>query len=64
MRMASHKVECLRCGAYRSVSDTGPRRVDTGECPRCGYVGWVPAPNGARIKLRYDLSMARRLGRR
>lgn len=41
MRMASHKVECLRCGAYRSVSDAGPRRVDTGECPRCGYVGWA-----------------------
>jgi hypothetical protein len=39
--MASHKVECLRCGASRSVSDDGRHRVDAGECPRCGYVGWA-----------------------
>jgi hypothetical protein len=41
VRMASHKIECLRCGAYRSVSDGGRHRLDAGECPRCGYVGWA-----------------------
>jgi hypothetical protein len=39
--MASHKVECLRCGEYRSVTDDGRHRLDPGECPRCGYVGWA-----------------------
>ena len=41
MRMASHTVECLRCGADRTVSEDGRHRVDAGECPRCGYVGWA-----------------------
>jgi hypothetical protein len=39
--MASHEVECLRCGAFRSVGKDGRDRVDAGECPRCTYVGWA-----------------------
>ncbi len=41
--MASHKVECLRCGAFRSVSDDRRDRVNPGECPHCTYVGWALA---------------------
>jgi transposase len=29
-------VECLRCGETREISGR-----DTGECPRCEYVGWA-----------------------
>jgi predicted nucleic acid-binding Zn-ribbon protein len=34
------RFQCLCCGAVRIVSDCG-RRVDAGECPQCGYVGWT-----------------------
>jgi hypothetical protein len=30
-------LECLRCGDTREVAGR-----DTGECPRCEYVGWAP----------------------
>jgi hypothetical protein len=30
-------IECLHCGKRRTVE-----RHDTGECPRCTYVGWAP----------------------
>lgn len=30
-------MECLNCGKTRRVGD------DTGECIRCGYVGWADA---------------------
>ncbi|MDQ3778073.1 MAG: hypothetical protein M3310_04300 [Actinomycetota bacterium] len=39
--MEKQRVECLSCGALRNVRGTRPRRVDAGECPRCGYVGWA-----------------------
>ena len=39
-RMERLELECLGCGAVRKV-DGAPRRVDTGECPRCRYVGWA-----------------------
>jgi hypothetical protein len=35
-------VECLRCGCTRLVARTVFRRLDTPECPRCGYLGWAP----------------------
>jgi len=30
-------VECLNCGKTRGIVSA----TSTGECPRCGYVGWV-----------------------
>jgi hypothetical protein len=33
------QIECLACGAVRVVH--GLRKEDTGECPRCHYVGWA-----------------------
>jgi hypothetical protein len=38
--MAKHLLECLRCGTTRELVVTDPR-VNTGECPRCHYVGWA-----------------------
>jgi hypothetical protein len=35
---APTKIECLACGETRIVYGLG--RGDTGECPRCRYVGW------------------------
>lgn len=52
--MEKLRIECLSCGARRTVADVGPH-LDPGECPRCEYVGW------ARVE---DLSdVARRLMR-
>jgi Zn-finger nucleic acid-binding protein len=34
-------VECLACGAARSVVHTERHRLEPGECLRCGYVGWA-----------------------
>jgi hypothetical protein len=31
------QIECLACGAER-VLEPG---TETGECPRCGYLGWT-----------------------
>jgi hypothetical protein len=38
---APRPIECLACGAVRLVS--GSRIEATGECERCGYVGWTYA---------------------
>ncbi|HEY3069632.1 MAG TPA: hypothetical protein VGJ34_04895 [Gaiellaceae bacterium] len=38
-----HAVECLRCGNFRTVERERSARLDPGECPRCGYVGWALA---------------------
>ena len=32
------EVECLACGARRSVARAEP---SAGECPSCGYLGWA-----------------------
>ena len=32
-------VECLACGAERSVPGLGLGEI--GECPACGYTGWA-----------------------
>jgi Zn ribbon nucleic-acid-binding protein len=39
--VATEGIECLRCGAVRSLEARARRRLDGGECPRCGYVGWA-----------------------
>jgi uncharacterized paraquat-inducible protein A len=33
------EIECLTCGAVRVVLGTSSE--ETGECPRCGYLGWA-----------------------
>ena len=33
------QIECLACGATRVVS--GLATHETGECPRCRYLGWT-----------------------
>jgi hypothetical protein len=40
--MASLRAECLRCGEIRELDRESRGQVDTGECPRCTYVGWAP----------------------
>jgi hypothetical protein len=36
----SGKIECLGCGAVRSLVE---ETRQPGECPRCGYLGWAPS---------------------
>ena len=34
-------MECLRCGENHRL-ESGPwRQLQSGECPRCGYLGWT-----------------------
>jgi uncharacterized protein (DUF2461 family) len=42
-RIERIRVECLGCGEARTVPGSGAVRLDPGECPRCGYVGWAPS---------------------
>jgi Zn-finger nucleic acid-binding protein len=39
--MAPANLECLGCGARRPVIQLATTTVGSGECPRCGYVGWA-----------------------
>jgi hypothetical protein len=39
--MASLRIECLRCGEVRAHRTAPKHHIDSGECPRCGYVGWA-----------------------
>jgi Zn ribbon nucleic-acid-binding protein len=39
--MAPSSVECLACGERRSLDSRAQTNLATGECPRCGYVGWA-----------------------
>ena len=41
--MTPSSLECLACGKRRSAVDSVHSHLATGECPRCGYVGWAPA---------------------
>jgi hypothetical protein len=56
--MEELRVECLGCGEARTCApDPDARRVDPGECPRCGYLGWAPStaltePTRRRIRER------------
>lgn len=36
-------VECLRCGSNRETAPLRGERLEPGECPRCGYLGWALA---------------------
>jgi hypothetical protein len=40
--MTASVLECLACGARRAAADTHSH-LASGECPRCGYVGWASA---------------------
>jgi uncharacterized Zn finger protein len=49
------RVECLSCGARRVVVAAHQGHTDTGECHRCGYVGWAGSDDlnpSARRQLR------------
>jgi uncharacterized protein (DUF2461 family) len=38
------RVECLGCGEARAVTAPAEAdKLDPGECPRCGYLGWAPS---------------------
>lgn len=39
--MPAPNVECLRCGTPRAAGERRAHRLDPGECPRCGYLGWA-----------------------
>jgi hypothetical protein len=39
--MASERIECLRCGAVRSLEPRERRGLEGDECRRCRYVGWA-----------------------
>jgi Zn ribbon nucleic-acid-binding protein len=39
--MVQWTVECLNCGDRRHVAAANVQQADTGECLRCGYVGWA-----------------------
>jgi hypothetical protein len=42
--MDALRIECLGCGEARMHAPApDARRLDPGECPRCGYVGWAPS---------------------
>jgi hypothetical protein len=41
--MRSFAVECLGCGTARLARHDAHRRLESPECPRCGYLGWAPA---------------------
>ena len=61
--METLSVECLRCGDRRDVHARA-HRSDTGECLRCGYVGWAPSvtlDEAARRSLRVRPLEIRRL---
>jgi hypothetical protein len=39
--MAPATLECLGCGARRFVIQLAHTTLASGQCPRCGYVGWA-----------------------
>jgi len=34
-------IECLCCGEQRPYTTDPGRHAESGECPRCRYVGWA-----------------------
>ena len=36
-------MECLSCGHERTLDRPEGRVLASGECDRCGYLGWAPA---------------------
>jgi hypothetical protein len=62
--MRTQRIECLRCGAVRSLEAREQRRLDGGECLSCGYVGWALSAeldDGQRQALRNRAPSTRRL---
>jgi hypothetical protein len=55
-------LECLRCGETREVEHEPRRRVEAGECARCGYLGWALTTDLTELVRR--LLRERPLGRR
>jgi hypothetical protein len=39
--MVQKAIECLGCGKRRTVRAVNLHHLATGECARCGYVGWA-----------------------
>jgi hypothetical protein len=39
--MTPNSLECLGCGARRAVLSHVHSHLESGECGRCGYVGWA-----------------------
>jgi transposase len=57
-------VECLRCGSQHELVRSPWRQLQSGNCPRCGYVGWADVGSldeGARRALRERPLEARRV---
>ena len=45
-------VQCLLCGAHYAKPDTPKTAAANPGCPRCGYLGWLPASPGDPAALR------------
>jgi ribosomal protein S27AE len=58
-------VECLNCGDERTLAYPEGRVVASGECGRCGYLGWAPAgqlsEDARRLLREHPLAERRRL---
>jgi hypothetical protein len=39
--MSTQGIACLRCGILRIVRSGHGHRLEPGDCPACGYVGWA-----------------------
>jgi hypothetical protein len=39
--MPPNSLECLGCGARRAALSRVHSHLESGECQRCGYVGWA-----------------------
>jgi predicted nucleic acid-binding Zn-ribbon protein len=62
------QVRCLECGAAYAKPAKGGTVEQNPGCPRCGYIGWIPAaveaiPGEARSRSAADL-LQRRASRR
>ena len=50
--MESMTVECLRCGETHRLGHGPWRQLQSGECPRCGYLGWAPTASLSELERR------------
>ena len=58
------QIECLACGAKRVASGIG--HAESGECPRCRYLGWTYSDDldGSTRRLIMNGGLARSPARR
>jgi hypothetical protein len=54
-------VTCLECRCVYRQAQTPLAVIQEGACPRCGYVGWAPAPEGAPVEGDLDVDPVRAL---